>query len=734
MTLVNIVRIAHNKLKWLIIFPLVLTFFVAIFTRNIQREYVSSTTVYTGLASGYDLADDGTKKVDNAAVNFAFDNLINTVKSRESIEETAIKLLAQHLLLEAPNQDILDEKGFKDLSQLVPKGERYKLVVAGDFDKTVNKIYAIKDSSNKNMVVDLLTMPGTFYNTEELLANLKVSRKQSSDMLEIIYTTTDPGVCQHTLKFLLNSFSHRYRGLKSSESVSVVKYFEDELANSFKQLQSSENELKNFGVEHKIINYDEQTKYVAESKETMNSEYYHERMKFEASQKAMKRIEEKMNNYVDFVSINEDIVTLRQDLSNLTFKLANASIYNYSSEKIDKMHDDLERLKLKIKEKARAYYDFNNSIEWVPQNTLLNEWLTKLVEMEESKARLKVYEEGMKKYESVYSDYAPLGSMLNQKNREVDVAEKQYMATLHGLNLAKLKQQSLQMGNELSVVDHPFYPQRPQPSKRLFLILLSFFAGFLILLSYNVLLEFLNFSIRNPSQVEKSMGLPLLGALPDIGLTTNYEVKVDEIKESMMQQTLARIFADIRCFSKTESGYLISIFSTKNEDGKTFFSEELCGKLIGMGKSVLYLYPETSTGHSKFANNIHEKMMRVPYPISDNILDYENISDLVGSDYNVNLKDVDFTILEIPDMAKFAIPLNLIAKTHLSILVLHANKYWLSADRFILDTYLKVALNSIKVVLNFVTPDFLEPVYGEIPKKRSWLRRGVKSALKGYIN
>jgi len=57
--------------------------------------------------------------------------------------------------------------------------------------------------------------------------------------------------------------------------------------------------LREFGINNKIINYYEQAKFVAESKEDLSTDYYKEKMRFEAANSAITRIEEKMSKYTD---------------------------------------------------------------------------------------------------------------------------------------------------------------------------------------------------------------------------------------------------------------------------------------------------------------------------------------------------------------------------------------------------------------------------------------------------
>ena len=731
MNLIVFSRIILKNVRWLIIFPCLLVGTVVFFTKDMPKEYETQTTIYTGLASGYSITDDGSERIDNFKVSNAFDNLITTIKSRETVEEVAIKLLAQHLLLKEPDANILSKKGFEKLAELVPADERSKLIVPGDFNKTVKKLFSIKDSSNKNTVRDLLAYPGTYYYIGSISGSITVMRKNASDMLEMTFKSNDAGVCWNGMKFYIDAFSSRYRGIKGSETQNVVKYFEQQLQHAFGVLQNSENKLRDFGVNNKIINYYEQAKFVAESKEDLSTDYYKEKMKLEAAQKATTRIEEKMNNYSDFVGYNEELVTLRQDLANINFKITNATIYKANADEIAEFRDQAEAIKIKLKEKARDYYEFNNSIEWVPQESLLNEWLSKIVELEESKGRLQVFELRMKQYEGIYSEFAPLGSTLGRLEREISVNEKEYLSVLHGLNLAKLRQQSLEMSNNLKVIDHPFFPLQPLPSKRALLIIASFVLGLVLLLGFYIAKEMLNKSLRYPDKVEAILGLPLLNAVPEKQGVNTKLVGVDEVASSLMQQVLNEVFIDLRQSAPHARNYLITVFSVKNAEGKTFFAEELVKKLSRIRNKVLYLFPETSQNHDEKIMEDNPKVIARKYRVADELIDYNGISDFLKENESGPTDDISYTILEIPELKKYPIPSQLISMANLSILIVHAQKSWTSADKFQLKNYQKLTEGKVKVILNHVEPDLLESIYGEIPKKRSVFRKKLKMVLGG---
>ena len=106
-------RIIGKKLKWLILFPSLVAVLVYFFTAKLPKEYVSGASVYTGIASGFNLANTGEgagSTFDYFAINNAFDNLMVTIRSRQTLEEVSVKLLAKHLMLQEPELSTLGQE------------------------------------------------------------------------------------------------------------------------------------------------------------------------------------------------------------------------------------------------------------------------------------------------------------------------------------------------------------------------------------------------------------------------------------------------------------------------------------------------------------------------------------------------------------------------------------------------------------------------------------------------
>ena len=126
MNVIEILRLLRRHLVLLLLTPFLMVLLVIFFTRKPTYVYSSETILYTGIASGSSVEMD--KSFSFFANNTAFDNLINVIKSRETEQEVAIRLLAQHLMLPEADPTYISRQSLINLRTITP-AYIYKLVV-----------------------------------------------------------------------------------------------------------------------------------------------------------------------------------------------------------------------------------------------------------------------------------------------------------------------------------------------------------------------------------------------------------------------------------------------------------------------------------------------------------------------------------------------------------------------------------------------------------------------------
>jgi uncharacterized protein involved in exopolysaccharide biosynthesis len=709
-------RIIGSKLKWLILFPSIIAVSVYFLTSKLPKEFVSDASVYTGIASGVNSSnsdENGQSNFDHNAVNNAFDNLMVTIHSRQTSEEVAVKLLAKHLMLKEPELSTLSQEGFDLLAVQIPQDERNSLIGKNEAE-TIEKILKELHSSGDNFIAAIINSNKGFYSIETINSNLTVKRKLASDFIDISFKSSDPGVAVCTVRLLSETFISKFKYLKGSETVNVVKWFETRLQEASNDLNSSEDKLKDFGVRNKIINYNEQTKFLAEEKELNESNYYKELSNNEASKKAIARLEDKLENRDVLLKNNEELNKLRKKLGDANEQLERAKIYGNPVANIDILSKKVNALKKEIQLYVLQYYSLNHTIESVPQENILNKWLNETLIADESEARLKVHIDRRKEFDRQYIEFSPLGMQMSRLEREIDVAEKQYLEILHGLHLAKLRQQNIEMSNNLQVTDAPSFPTKPIQSRRLPLIIISFFASFFLLLVYFIARDLLDSTIKNGERAEEFTGLKLFSALP---ITSNDDLANAKLENTLLDFAVTNLKIELENSNESISNYLITVISNREQEGKTYASNKLAEKLYSLDYSVLFL---TNDERVDDIETEDRRFRAIRYDVTSKLFSARSEQNLLPEFSRVNKEAYNFIILEVPAISVNAIPNQLIKNSKLSLLMLDSRRSWATSDNYMLNLFQKATNNSNKIMvwLNYVTPKNLTGLVGEPHNKR----------------
>lgn len=722
MSLLEFIRLILRYWKVLILFPLMTALVVLFLTRNTVKLYTSECEVYTGIASGYGITSGENDRVDYFAVNNAFDNLMATIKSRETIEEVGMRLLAKHLLITKPSYDQLSQINYDHLKESIPVTLRNKLVVKGSEELTYFRIESYRRSNHKNEIIEILKKPTEIYSFDKISANMSALRKQSSDMIDISYKCNDPAACQQTLQMIVDVVMKRYKGIKGSETNNVVKYFEEQLRLAGARLRKAEDKLRDYSSANKIINYYEQAKFIAESKENVIMDKQKQQMSLQASKAALSQIEKKMNLKKGLLEVNERIQKLKDQLTDLNYKIANAELYNEDIAKVGKIKSDAELIKRSIREEVEKQYKLNNTTEGLPRSNLLQEWLSNYLGVEENQAKLNVIQERLDGFDALYTELAPIGSDIKRFERELDVNEKEYLSILHGLNMARLRQQSLEMSNNLTITDSPYLPLEALPSKRGMLVAVSFIAVFIVTLAVIIAKSLLGKTVQTPGRAEKFTGLKFLGAIPNYR-TLSKNIIIEKLDEALLSHLTSTIRQHIKlCETNSSNKIILTISSIRKEEGKLFFSNKFLPALAERNGEILFLNPK--------ADQQSTKGLVTEYPIKDNpfFCKADSIEEWIKKE-NIDITKYSMVVVNLKELNKYNIPEGILSSSCLNLLVLDSERVWNEADSRALSHFTKTTSGKNLVALNNIEIDRLENIIGEVPKTRTLLRRIIKRAI-----
>jgi len=637
MKIIDLIRLIRKHIVLLFISPIILAGLVIALTQNPNFKYASETTLYTGIASGSSVEMD--KSFSFFATNTAFDNLINVLKSRETQQEVAIRLLSQHLLLDQADPQYISEKSLQELKKITPayiqqyvvktvisknklqgnpdpkenlselttaKKDSFSFSAENDqnnlnslpasinkeaFEQTVRNLTEYMQSNDTNFVYRLLNFDHPHYSIKAL-SEIKALRISNSDLVNVKFETDDAGICQQTLAILTEVCIRNYKSIKENRSDAVVKYFEFQLKQAAARLKIAEDKLLEFNKANNIINYYEQSKAVAVVKEDLDVEYNNKKIKLAGINAAIKGLEEKLGIQQQIQLKSSSIIEKKNKLGELNYKIASIETFglnnNTGKDTLTELKLQVEKLKDEIKKAISELYQFNNSVDGLPISTILNDWINNVIEAENLKAGLEVQGERIKEFQKQYAIYAPAGANIKRIEREISVSEQEFLEILHGLNLAKLKMQDNELSSNIKAVDPPYYPISPIPTKRKILVIVGAFLGFMIVFAVIFVLEFFDDSLQKPAKANKHIKLPNLGVLPKIRMDAN-KINLPFIINRLLEIIIQKTDLQMQISPKKNSTKTILFLSTLNQEGKSFIAGNMARKLKMQGKKVLLL-------------------------------------------------------------------------------------------------------------------------------------------------
>ena len=600
-----------------------------------------------------------------------------------------------------------------------------------DYEQTVANLRNYYAANDTNFIYGLLHYGSNKHYSISTISKIQIYRINNSDLVKLTYTSDDPGICEQTLKIISQVFMDDYKSLRVNETDRVVKYFQREVDSADKKLSEAEDRLLRFNKTNNIINYYEQSKAIAGQKEALDKYYQDQQVRLSGAMASLYALETKMTAR-DSIYLKSDAIRQKEkELAKVTQDiLVNRLAEDYNAQvksKIEQLTRRQHQLRNEIKLYVDQLYLYGHSTQGVPIQRLLDSWLQNKIDYVEARAALVVLAQRKLDFIRTYQKMAPLGAMLTRIEREIKVAEQTYLELLHSLNLAKMKQQNMEMSTNIKVVDPPFFPIAPNPSKTKYLVLAAGIFGFFVVALLIVMLEYFDTSLKNPSRVMEQTEMPLAGAFPM--LTSRHQAnELSQITNRLVDMMIQNIKLNLeKAEPKPEKPYVILIFSTQNKTGKTLIAQKIINRMRSMGDKILFLnYKEGEEipGDEDFNYTYH-------YEIKNNFIDVANLQELMDSRYlRKNNTAYDYIFLELPSIIYHTYPIKLLSEIDLALYVIKSSNRFAKADKTAMDIFKEAYKGQSIVVLNEVELFNLDDLMSDLPKTKKTHLDKFKNLLK----
>lgn len=696
---------------------------VYVLTADERPTYRSQALLNTGIMTGR----DGSGSYVRDLVLNELENIMNLAKSFETREELSVLLLAKLIAIDAPDPNIISPRAYDDfyaeldsslLAQYKRIGSEKLIFEAIITDRDSLKRYG--EQTAEHPLIELLYGKDPLVGMESL-SGLRVNRKGMSDLLEISYSTVDAAWCKLTLDEHIKVFLAQHKLVEEQRSGGALAYFKEATAKSRAELNKFENKLRDFSTENKIINYYEQTRFIASLKNQVDNRYTEERMKQAASDSTLQVLEGKLAKRMDLVRLNGVVDDRRRELGKLSREQARIEIMTAdSSETAEQDMKVLEARMQSIREElSRDIGDLQgvyNGPEGLELGRLISEWLATSIEVEEAKGKIDVLNKRKVEFSTLYTNMASLGATMKKIEREVHIAEEDYLSNLANLNEALQKEHSQRSVTDLRLVDQPILPTKPEGSKRVVMILAAMIVGGMFPLILAIALELLSGAILSFTEGERRSDLLVIGGVAR--WSTVRKILKKKSESAMRATTADLLWQGLRSRGNagdiTTKPHVVVFSSFRPGAGKSHVMDLLAKRLAGRGMQICVV-----SNKSK----VKEHFSGITAVTVDSIKAMSGEADsrvLTGLSID-QWNAMDVVLWELPAMATGRLPVEVARAAHDALLVHPASAGWTSAHEGSIAQLKDTLGRKPQMVLNGLSADVLLNEWGTTwAQIRSW--------------
>jgi uncharacterized protein involved in exopolysaccharide biosynthesis/Mrp family chromosome partitioning ATPase len=690
----------------------------ALITPNI---YKSSAQLATGITDNQDIAlSQEQQAMTFFTIQNKFSNLEENMNSRQ-----VLSLLAYNLAL----HDLQESTPFQDLSEFKEKYPSIDLTeIISDLRNKRDSIQVLtRLDGNDAQLLDVLKALNYDINTIE--SNLDIGRIPSTDYVKVEYFSENPLLSAFAVNNLCQEFIRYYLTARGERSSTSIQFLVNLVQNKREDLEARVNELKDFKSSNEVVNLAMQSESIIQQISELEQNREEERKNIIAYEQAIKKINEQLTssdlNVLERQAkvINSRIVRLKDKITELN----NQIIRSGSQE--EALLKQLEELRAELNEQiwaAGSAAPGGVASEGATRQKLLTDRVNSEVELEIAKASLASINREISRLRGNVSGFASKEAQINAYERDIEVAQDEYVSAVNKLNEARLVSQNL--GGSLRQVEFGYPADDPVQSRDILIIALAIAASFFLTVVSIVVLEYVDSSPKTPAFFQRLTGLPTLGYLNRV---SEKHLRPDYLFQSIVKdddvKTYHERLRNLRHEIESSGAQVCLVSSLKPREGKTTLILSMALALSLTRKKVLVV--DTNFRRNKLTQLFSSKsfLERVSQLPESELLQYPSGTGFKGIDFigceggNLTPEEIfpdgtlasvmktlrtkyDYIFLEGPALNQFADSKELLTYADCLLIVAAADQQISSADENAISYLQKEPDKFLGAVLNKCNP------------------------------
>lgn len=338
---------------------------------------------------------------------------------------------------------------------------------------------------------------------------------KDTEILEVDVTGKDPETAQRANNLIIKGFMNRLTELSHDEQKRTREFLEQRLGASKEELGNAEDKLQQYQSANKMYSTDDQMKQLTDKLNIVDKAKAENQLDLETAQAGLKSVNEQLSSAGVAIADSPAIQQYKTQLAQLeATKASYVGKYTDEHPKMQEINNQINSAKASLDEEISNIVSQQAlSSNTVQQGLLANKF--------KDEAAIAVAQSKKTALDQMDAQNDAIIASLPEKEqgfvrvkRDADVANEIYVMLAKRLEEAKVAE--VMVPNEVQVVDWGTLPEKPIKPRKVLIMAIMTLLGLIVGMGTVIIQSLMYRKIRTAEDVEKELGLLVLGMIPDI--------------------------------------------------------------------------------------------------------------------------------------------------------------------------------------------------------------------------
>ncbi|MBN1760080.1 MAG: polysaccharide biosynthesis tyrosine autokinase [Chitinispirillaceae bacterium] len=425
---------------------------------------------------------------------------------------------------------------------------------------------------------------------------------EKNDIIELTYRDPDPEMARDVLNELCRTYIDYRRDVNAQEITRLVSKFEFQIEKLQGDLSEKENALRNFKETNRMVQLSSETNVTISKLAEMETALQQTQLALLESKERLTAL----NNQIGRQELNiVQSVTFQDPFQNRIAELElelNTLTSEYSAEhfKVKTLRQQIENLKAATADSVSREAASKTLVKNPIRQTLLQDLVNLTIEKSALEAKRMAQEQII---ERLNKELVQLPS-LEQRYAFLQRETESLLQTLRMLKSkyeeAKIRRDSEE--SDLKLLELARLPRAAISTVKQNTVVIGILIGLVLGIAMALLIEYLDQSLKDPSAVEKTLGVPLLGIVPYIEADNALIEQFADLTKNILEPFRA-LRANLKHIAAANNLQVFIVCSAVKGEGKTTLAANLGITFAVDGKKVILVDADLrrSQTHTLFA-------------------------------------------------------------------------------------------------------------------------------------